>query len=317
MTDFPAESARGPLHRGDSFDAFANPYVSPRASDSVFDATVVDEEVKKPSRRILLPLVLFVASCVSTFAVYFDGRDNFRSALIYSSAVMFILTAHEMGHFLQAVRYKVPASLPYFIPMPASPIGTMGAVIAMRGHMGHRKALFDIGISGPLAGLIPSLIFSVIGIQWSVIGPLPTRASLQFGEPLLFSWLVHRFLDYDPATQDVFLHPLAYAGWVGFLITSLNLFPVGQLDGGHILYALLRRRSYPVALLVLAGAAIAMVLSGAYNWLLMVFLVYWMGPFHPPTANDEEPLGVGRAVLGVATLAFVIVGFTPRPFYTN
>jgi membrane-associated protease RseP (regulator of RpoE activity) len=251
-------------------------------------------------------LLLFIATCLST---YLTGGFTFTLTL------MLILTTHEMGHFLQAVRYGVPTSLPYFIPMPLSPIGTMGAVIAMRAHMGDRKTLFDIGITGPLAGLVPTLTCSIVGLSLSkVVAVAGQREALSLGEPLLFKFLA--YLTFGPLkpTEDVLLHPVAYAGWVGILITALNLVPIGQLDGGHVLYALLRRRTHPVAVGLLMAALLAMVLWGYWGWSLMLFLLTLMGPRHPPTANDQVAIGIGRTILGWLTLSFVIVGFTPQPF---
>lgn len=270
-------------------------------------AEVVDEDPQPRPRRVLLPVILFLATCVSTFLV---------GGPIYAAGLMVILTCHEFGHFLQAVRYRVPASLPFFIPMPLSPLGTMGAVIGMSGNMGNRKSLFDIGISGPLAGLVPALIFSVVGLHWSSIVDVTmvNHAEQTIAAPPIFRFLIHYLLADVQPHQTVDLHPLAFAGWVGMLITALNLFPIGQLDGGHILYALLRRNAHRVSSLVLGGALVAMLISGSYQWLLMVFLLFMMGPNHPPTADDDMPLGLGRTILGWATLAFLLIGFTPTPF---
>jgi membrane-associated protease RseP (regulator of RpoE activity) len=141
---------------------------------------------------------------------------------------MLILTTHELGHFLQALRYRVPASLPYFIPIPFSPIGTMGAVIGMQAHVGDRKALYDIGISGPLAGLVPAIGCSIVGLQLSqVVTVVGKKGFLILGEPRLFKFLA--FLTFGPLapTQDIALHPVAFAGWVGIFITGLNLIPIG------------------------------------------------------------------------------------------
>ena len=227
---------------------------------------------------------------------------------------MTILLCHEMGHFIQAWRYGVYASLPYFIPMPFSPIGTLGAVIAMEPRMGHRRALFDIGITGPLAGLVPTLIFLVVGLRYSDIR-VPAEGSMLFGDPWLFHFLAERILRPMSPGEEVFTHPMAFAGWVGLLITSLNLIPIGQLDGGHILYALLRRKAHKVAtfLLLMATVLVVLNLRALSPWLLMLFLLFMMGPIHPPTADDEEPLGAFRTVLGWLTLAFIVVGFTPTP----
>ena len=258
-----------------------------------------------PRRSVKVPVLLFLATCFTTYAV---------GGAIYAFALMLILTCHEFGHYFQALRYRVPASLPYFIPVPMQPLGTMGAVISMRGNMGDRKALFDIGISGPLAGLVPALFFSVLGLYWSSVGDIPPGHVSKLGDPLLFKFLVSQIFGPLPAHQDVFLHPLAYAGWVGVLITSLNLVPIGQLDGGHILYAILRRKAHWVASGLLAAAIVAVFVTQSYQWALMLFLLILIGPNHPPTARDEMPLGWGRVVLGWLTLLFIIVGFTPQPF---
>lgn len=267
-----------------------------------------DMEEVPPHRIPVMPVVLFLASCASTYLV---------GGLAYSIPVMGILLCHELGHYLQARRYHVPASLPYFIPFPFSPIGTMGAVIGMRGHMGNRKALYDIGISGPLAGLVPTIICCLIGISWSYVGEIPrgpAQSTLQFGEPLLFKWMTRWYFGPLAEGQTVFVHPLGFAGWVGMFITALNLIPIGQLDGGHVLYALLREKARIVAWTLLFAAFAAVIIGGRYEWSLMLLLLVMIGPSHPPTADDTVPLGTGRIILGWLTLAFVIVGFTPTPF---
>jgi len=238
--------------------------------------------------------------------------------LIYSACVMTILGCHEAGHFFQARKYGVYASYPFFLPMPVPPIGTLGAVIAMDSRVGDRKALFDIGISGPLAGLVPTLVFCVLGLQfgWSRVAmkdPVLALVSWEFGEPLLFKLATRLTFGPLPAGSDVFLGPMAMAGWTGLLITALNLFPIGQLDGGHILYAILRRRAHGIATLLLVAAIVSTVVFKLYGWSLMLVLLVLMGPRHPPTADDNVPLGVGRIVLGWLTLAFLPFGFTYEP----
>lgn len=280
--------------------------------------------------RIALPLVLFLLTCLCTFTVYGFDRSvvsldpllidwsRFRWAgFCYAVPLMTILVCHEAGHFFQTLRYRVKASFPYFIPMPLPPIGTMGAVIAMSSNMRDRRALFDIGISGPLAGLVPTIIFCVLGLQWSEVMEVPSGPNQYLGEPLLFKLIIRQTIGALPPGHDVFLHPTAFAGWVGLLITSLNLFPIGQLDGGHVFYALLLKKSYRVAPWILYGIALAVlfftVVFAYPMWILMVVLLFFMGAKHPPTANDNVELGPVRTALGWATLAFVIVGFTPMP----
>jgi Zn-dependent protease len=314
-------------------------------------AELVAEPVGPPRpRRPLvlgrrLPLVLFAATCVSVLLAGTRLPDIFLgmivdvlvshqwprdvhtlskflpgmclNGLIYGVCVMTILVCHEMGHWLQARRYRVPATLPLFVPMPIGPIGTLGAVIAMRPGVGDRRAIFDIGITGPLAGLVPTLIFAVVGLLLSEKTAITPRAEI-YGDPLLMQLLERLIFGPLPPGHVVASHPMAFAAWVGLLVTSINLIPIGQLDGGHVLYGLLRQRAHYVASFLLTAAAVAVVASTVFfhypAWFLMVLLLLFMGPKHPPTANDDVPLGPVRIVLGWLTLAFVLVGFTPMPF---
>ncbi len=268
-------------------------------------------EAVPPQRRLSprLPRLLFIATLLSTTLV---------GGPIYALAVMTILTAHELGHYLQARRYGVPASLPYFIPMPLTPIGTMGAVILMQPRTADKRGLFDVAITGPLAGLLPAILASGVGLWLSTVrgaeelareGPL-----LSLGEPLFFRWLSWIILGPLEAGSEVVLHPLAYAGWVGFFITALNLLPIGQLDGGHILHCLIPRHAHLVSQVLIAGAVAAVVAGGYWQWSLMIALLLLLRLRHPPTADDHVPLGRGRAVLGWLTLLFFFLGFTPTPF---
>lgn len=275
-------------------------------NQSGVDGESVAPPIAPRQRRLLLPLILFVATCMSTLAV---------GGIAFALPLMTILLCHEFGHFLQAERYRVPASWPYFIPLPQSPIGTMGAVIVMQPGMGNRRSLFDIGLTGPLAGLAPALLFSLIGLHWSDVVPTSAHAfGVTLGEPIIFKLMAYLTFGPLPAGYDVALHPIAYAGWVGIFITALNLFPIGQLDGGHVLYALLLKRSHAIAQTVLLAAMAGVILFGYWGWSLMILLLMLMGPMHPPTANDEVPLGTGRTILGWASLLFVPLGFTPVPF---
>ena len=278
-------------------------------------------------RRLARPLVLFVITCLSTFwaGAYFSSKwdHDLTAALLdglkYSSAVMTILLCHEMGHFIQAWRYGVFASLPYFLPMPASPIGTFGAVIFMDPRKGDRRAVFDIGISGPLAGLVPTILFCILGLSWSsptFVKPSPNE--IMVGSSYLFATMVQQFVPHAAHAQSIDLHPMAMAGWVGLLITSLNLFPIGQLDGGHVLYTMLRRKAHAVATVIFMGSIAAIVFFGRYypqlySWSLMLVLLSFLGTRHPPTADDQVPLGALRYVLGWLVLAFVPLAFTPIP----
>ena len=285
--------------------------------------------------RWKLPLILFIATWLTTIGFRIDDDNPFLSdfmlyawgvepfekfqivllnGLQYSAALMLILTCHELGHFLQTVRYRIRSSLPYFIPMPLGPTGTLGAVIAMDGRIPNRRALFDIGISGPLAGLVPTLFCLYFGIQWSYIVPKSIGVGgMSLGEPLLLQWMVQWI--YGPLAPDLtlMLHPVAMAGWVGLLLTSLNLMPISQLDGGHIFYALLGKRTGAAMLGIFCALLVLVAVYQLWHWTLILLILALIGVGHPPTANDSVPLTPFRYLLGCAVLAFVLVGFTPTP----
>jgi len=286
--------------------------------------------------RWKLPLFLFAVTWLTTIGLRFDyplrqiavqyvyGEVPFEAfwtvladGLQYSAALMFILSCHELGHFLQTRRYGIRSSLPYFIPMPFGPLGTLGAVIAMDGRIPHRKALFDIGISGPLAGLVPTFFCLYFGIQWSQIVPSIPGDGLKLGEPLLLQWMVQWMYGPLPPDLDVMLHPIAMAGWVGLLLTSLNLMPIGQLDGGHIFYALLGKRAASAAWGVFYLLIVLVAVFQLWHWILILLILSMIGVAHPSTANDAVPLTPLRRLLGWGTLAFVLIGFTPTPLQFN
>lgn len=301
---------------GDGIEVRQSPWVQPQP--------------RRPRR--FLPLVLFIATCLSTFwaggsmfmrprlipgdppQVVADLSSFVTEGLKYSIALMAILVAHEMGHFLQAVRYHVPASWPWFIPMPFSPLGTMGAVIFQASGRADRKQMFDIGITGPLAGLVVAIPVTIWGLADSrVVNMDQFGGGLSFGNPLLLEWLAERQFGALQPNQDVVMTPLLHAGWVGILVTALNLIPIGQLDGGHILYGLIGRRAHRVAIALLWGALGWMWFSGNWSYVVIVILLLTMGARHPPTRDDSVPLGPFRVMLGWLTLAFIVIGFTPDP----
>lgn len=306
---------------GKQFDAYVPvlaEVVTPGEGADTTAKPVLDEPAP---RNVMWPVVLFVATCWSTYHAGQLSSPNYpMGGFLYAGAVMFILTAHELGHFFQTLRYRIPASFPMFIPMPISPLGTMGAVIGMAPGEGDRKALFDVAVSGPLAGLVPSLICCVWGLYLSHVVPMEVAlaqgadAGPFIGTPLVFEWIRDFVFGQLPAGTAIDLHPIAFAGWVGLLITALNLFPIGQLDGGHTLYALLGKKAHIVARLTWAGCFAAIVVSQNWGWSLMLGLLWMMGTDHPPTANDAVPLGTTRKIIGWALLLFVPIGFTPTPF---
>jgi membrane-associated protease RseP (regulator of RpoE activity) len=275
--------------------------------------------------RWRLSLFLFLATCASTYGVQRYLSDSWVHGVVYAATLMTILTAHEFGHYLQARRYGVPVSLPYFIPMPISLFGTLGAVILMRPRKAGPKALFDIAATGPIAGLVPALLASYFGLRWSQLIAMDATAGVpRLGEPLVFRLFSHLVFGPLPEGQDILLHPVAFAGWVGLFITALNLLPIGQLDGGHILYTLLGKKARFISGVLHGGAALLVVVDivlevagngggGYWPWGLLVVLLFFLGVKHPPTADDSSSLDRGRTLLGWCLLLFVIVGFTPRP----
>ncbi len=290
-------------------------------------------------RRLVMPLLLFVLTCLSTFwagacrgsaftvFAFLAGPEGiaeivgegWRDGLQYMGAVMAILMAHELGHFLQAVRYHVPASFPLFIPMPLTPLGTMGAVIALRGSNADRRQLFDIGLTGPWAGLLVALPVAWLGVSRAVpVGAgevLPD--DLVFNYPLVMQWMFD-WLHPDVPNHAMFgFDPLLRAAWVGMLVTGLNMMPVSQLDGGHVAYALFGRKAHLLARGVMIVAALWMLYSyavlGQVTWIVMIMLVFIMGTDHPPTANDAAPMGLARRIIGLLSLAIPLLCFTPIP----
>jgi len=263
--------------------------------------------------QFLLSLCLTVAGVESAPQYWIDFIGKLWLALQFSSALLLILVCHELGHYLQSRRYRVRSSLPFFIPMPFGPFGTLGAVIAMDDEVPHSKALFDIGISGPLAGLIPTLFFLYYGIQWSYLGPRQV-GEIEFGDPLLMQWTIYWMFGSIPPDMMLYYHPFAMAAWTGLLLTSLNLMPFSQLDGGHIMYALLGRKSLPVVYCVFVAAVLAVAWFQLWHWSLILVLIVLIGLAHPPTANDTIPLGWFRRCLGWATLLFIVIGLVPTPW---
>lgn len=261
-------------------------------------------------------LGLFVVTCFTTFLTGWLQNGTWQSGVWYSFGIMSILSAHEMGHYLMCRKYNIKATLPFFIPFPpfVNPFGTMGAVIKMEAIIPSRKALFDVAAAGPLAGLaltIPAIYF---GVQMSEIIEVTrdqTPGIIYLGESLLFAQISNWAVGILPESKDVLLHPLAYAGWAGLFVTALNLLPIGQLDGGHIIYALVGKKHKTVALigLVLFGSLVI-----KYpGWIILFLLLIWLGYKHPPTLDDSA-IDLKRIIIGIITIAIFFLSFTPEPF---
>lgn len=250
--------------------------------------------------------------------------------LPFAGTLLGILAVHEFGHYFAARRWGVGATLPYFMPLPYSFLGTLGAVIRIQSPIPHKRALLDIGAAGPLSGLVVAVAACVIGLPQSEVVPsgyfdAALRGEpIQLGAPLLFSWLSGWLLPEVGADETLLLGPVAFAGWVGLFITAFNLLPVGQLDGGHIAYALFGRwhrhlgRVTFAALLALGTYGIFSLVwdlpRGWLGWLLLAFLLTLFGRHHPPPLNPHIALDPWRRLVGLVCLVVFVLCFTPAPF---
>lgn len=283
-------------------------------------------------RRVTLPVVLFIATCLSTFWVgCADWKpnehlantalisraisQNWPQGLMYMGAVLAILLTHEMGHFLMTLRHKIPASYPLCIPVPINPIGTMGALIGMEGMRANRKEIFDIGLAGPLAGLVVAFPVLWLGISRLDLSGAPLPGEIQLYNPVIVRWMIEWMHPQWAAKADWIgisqVNALFMAGWVGMLITGLNMLPVSQLDGGHTIHGLFGRESYKIArgFTIVSILYVVMNLDQAAMWSLMLVLVILMGIHHPPTSDDSIELDDRRWIIGVASLSIPILCF--------
>jgi len=239
------------------------------------------------------------------------------NGLWYSASILAILGAHEFGHYFACRYYGVDASLPYFLPAPLPLTGTLGAFIRIRQVIPTKRELFDIGIAGPIAGFVVAVPVLLLGMSLSRVTALPadTRGFVELGEPLLFRGAAWLFWGTPPEGYSINMHPMAFAAWFGLLATALNLFPIGQLDGGHISYAVLGRKSTVVTLGTLAGLiGLTFVSTSWLVWtVLTVVMLLAFGPRHPRTFDEEIPLDRGRLWLAGFALIMFILCFTPAP----
>lgn len=243
--------------------------------------------------------------------------DLLREGGPFSLAILLILGSHECGHYFMARRYGMLVTPPFFLPAPIPPIGTFGAVIRMRSPMLHRRALLDIGLAGPLAGLavaIPFLVYGLLHTKFIVLRTWEEGGALSFGDSLL-TWGLSRLLMGAPPpgyVLDWLSHPFAWAGWIGMLVTALNLIPVGQLDGGHVAYALAGRRQRLIAFFFI-GVLLAFS-RGWSGWLFWcVVIVFVIRISHPPVVVESVPLGPGRRALAWASVILFLLVFMPTP----
>ena len=276
---------------------------------------------RSPPRRFRgtwLNVVLLAATLVTTLlagmvhwagyngsAEFFTLSNALLGGLFFTLPLLAILATHEMGHFILARRHKVAASLPFFIPgLP--PFGTFGAVISMREPIPNKKALLDIGMSGPLLGLAVALPVTLLGLYLNALDPRLAGTNIGGQTVVNLPFLYQALLFAIPIPDNALLHPTAFAGWVGFLVTGLNLLPAGQLDGGHVARALLGDKAK-----YLSYAAFAILLALGFlfffSWIILAFLVLFIGLRHPPPLNDITRLDVRRKLAGIGVLVLLLL----------
>jgi membrane-associated protease RseP (regulator of RpoE activity) len=291
---------------------------------------VVPQAEVSAAGRPLVHVLLFLATVLTTVlsgTVILGGVSpaellarpaRLAEGVPFAASLLAILGIHEFGHYAFGRRHGMAITLPYFIPVPPVPpflLGTLGAVIRLRGPVRDRRALFDMAVAGPLAGLLVAVPIYALGLHLSAIQPVPPDFSgVQFGDAVLPKLIERLVLGPLPPGHDIFLHPVGVAGWFGFFVTALNLIPAGQLDGGHIVYALSGRRHALISQLAV-GVLVAIGLAfGSINWLVWaVLIVALMGFRHTPTMDDVTPLDPGRRAVGFGALALLVLLVPPVP----
>lgn len=280
------------------------------AAAAAYDAALTRLAVA-PDADLSARLACSLASKGVTGAMF---AANWLAGLPFMLALLGILGIHEFGHYFAARRYKLDSSLPYFLPFPNPFTGTLGAVIRIDSPFTSRKALFDVGIAGPLAGLAVAVPVLIAGLAQATFLPIvtPETSGVVFNEPLLFRGLAWLVIGARPAGMDIEMNPLLMAGWWGLLVTAINLLPVSQLDGGHINYAVFGRAHRYVAW-AMYGTAVLVAVTISSSYLIMLVLILIMGLQHPPALDDITDVGRFRRVLGIATLLLFFVLITPVP----
>lgn len=309
----------------------------PVAQDPESESERVGPEPLKWKKNALM----FAITVPSVFLAGYGYSGTLAGSASFALSLLAILLFHEFGHYIAARIHGVPASLPFFIPLPVlSPLGTMGAVIVMRGRIKSRNALLDIGAAGPLAGMVVALPVLAWGISESKVGPFPEEGFILEGQSLLYLGMKALFADIPPG-HDLQMSPMAFAGWAGLLVTMINMIPWGQLDGGHVAYALLGPRHNRIAPYVRRGLLVLFVLSVAYFGYLVsqpdgrmswgyafsnssFYLVWFVvlgvlgrmsgGRDHPPT--DPGELSPVRRWVAIGTLFMFVLLFMPSPLMT-
>jgi membrane-associated protease RseP (regulator of RpoE activity) len=270
--------------------------------------------------RVFWNLVLFCLTLITTIlaGALQEGvnplthPEQIIRGIPFALALMGVLLAHELGHYLVARKNGVNVTLPYFIPAPSF-IGTFGAFIKMRSPARDRRMLMDIGAAGPLVGVVVSIPILILGLSLSEVKKIEGQVGTNLGDSILL-WLISRWVVGEiPPGHDVIIHPVGFAGWIGLLVTSLNLLPIGQLDGGHVVYALVGEKQKKISKIAFAGL-LALGIFGWEGWFFWALLLWIMGFRHPPPLEWWVPLDWKRKVVGWITLAVFALTFIPVPF---
>lgn len=270
--------------------------------------------VNKPKHgesRIHLNVFLFLVTIGTTISAgYLLGGGSLIEGIMFSVAIMAIIGTHETAHFFAARKHDVKATLPYFIPSPLS-IGTFGAVINIKSAIPHKNALFDIGVSGPIAGFIVTIPVLIIGIYLSHVAPLQP-GSLNFYPPLLMQIIMQFMSPQIPSGYELFVHPVAFAGWIGIIITMLNLMPVAVLDGGHISRSMFNEKIHKYV--SLAGIIVTVAFGWYFMAILMAAFILFIAKKHPGALDNVSKLSKGRKILAVLVVIIFILCISPYPF---
>ncbi|MFC1541128.1 site-2 protease family protein [Candidatus Latescibacterota bacterium] len=275
------------------------------------------------SKKYQTNIILFIATLISTTTMGsvmsdanpFASFSSFAKGLPYSLTILSILGFHEFGHYFAARLWNVKATLPYFIPFPLSAIGTLGAVIKLKSSIPNKKALIDIGAAGPISGFIVAVIATIIGLNMSeIVTAQASDSVLSFplGESLLFKFLGYIIIGKIPENAYIMLHPIAFAGWLGLFVTALNLIPFGQLDGGHIMFALSPRihdllRRIRIPLLLIMG------LTFWIGWYMWALILLFLGSRHPYPDNIYSEIGTLRKIIAFIAIIIFIICMIPAP----
>ncbi len=275
---------------------------------------------EKPKIKIRTPLILFVITFIVVIlaGAFQYGVNPFThpsetyKGLPFALTLMAILLSHEMGHFLTSKYHHVVATLPYFIPAP-NILGTFGAFIRMKSPIPDRNALVDIGAAGPIAGFLVALPALIIGMKLSPTIATGSLAGIKLGNSLLVKFISLLVRPDIPPGYELGLNPIAFAGWIGMFVTAMNLIPIGQLDGGHIAYALWGKW-YPIIARTALFALVAFGIWGWQVWLFWALLILLLGIRHPAPMDPYQPLDRRRKIIGWLTMFILIITFIPVPF---